>query len=435
MIRVKKEMSIATLIPDLPQWTVMVNIFASEIGQAREYTPSGAAETRRERQRLMEYLPQSVDELPARRMADSFVTAVIPLKDQWDIRERYVTLEGNVRIGRVLEDMDIFSVYCTFRHIQNPRSAGKKNPYSVVTALVDSIHVANGKMRNDEDIRLSGHVTYAGRSSIETSLVVDQKDETGEYQKVFDAVFLMVARDPMNTGGALVNTLIGDTDEEKRFLRLGIERQAVRKAQELDSLSRKPPTEEERHLIHTMFIQQLEGGGEGQALAGGSFGLGKGIPTRGGEIRMDATGLKTVFICHPQYRNRYNKIFGGFIMRQACELAFTNTFLYSKHRPRLVNIDDIIFRRPVDIGSILRYTSHVGYVEKNYIHCPVRAEVINPASGECKLTNVFQFTFRVDDAPADVPPLIFNTYREAMVFLESRRHFKKMMNQFFPAST
>lgn len=87
----------------------MVNIFASEIGQAREYTPSGAAETRRERQRLMEYLPQSVDELPARRMADSFVTAVIPLKDQWDIRERYVTLEGNVRIGRVLEDMDIFS--------------------------------------------------------------------------------------------------------------------------------------------------------------------------------------------------------------------------------------------------------------------------------------------------------------------------------------
>lgn len=50
-------------------------------------------------------------------------------------------------------------------------------------------------------------------------------------------------------------------------------------------------------------------------------------------------------------------------------------------------------------------------MEKNYIHCPVRAEVINPASGECKLTNVFQFTFRVDDAPADVPPLIFNTYR------------------------
>jgi hypothetical protein len=29
-----------------------------------------------------------------------------------------------------------------------------------------------------------------------------------------------------------------------------------------------------------------------------------------------------------QYRNRYNKIFGGFIMRQACELAFTNAYIY-----------------------------------------------------------------------------------------------------------
>lgn len=47
-----------------------------------------------------------------------------------------------------------------------------------------------------------------------------------------------------------------------------------------------------------------------------------------GEIRMEDTALKTMFICHPQYRNRYNKVFGGFIMRQACELAFTNTFLY-----------------------------------------------------------------------------------------------------------
>lgn len=266
-VPVRTGLLIGMLILALPQWIVrksfykhfsliqcliklcllclnlVVSIFASEIGQAREYSPSGVAETRQERQRLMEFLPKSVDELPPRRMKDSFVTAVIPLKDQWDIRERYVTLEGNVRIGRVLEDMDIFSVYCAFRHILNPRSVGKKNPYSVVTALVDSIHVANGKMRasflyitcknktstqqplflqNDEDVRLSGHVSYAGRSSIETSLVVDQKDENGNYQKIFDAVFLMVARDPMNTGGALVNPLVGDTDEEKRFLRLGI---------------------------------------------------------------------------------------------------------------------------------------------------------------------------------------------------------------------
>jgi acyl-coenzyme A thioesterase 9 len=57
----------------------------------------------------MEYLPKTVNELPPRKMSDSFVSAVIPLKDQSHIRERYVTFDGNVRIGRVLEDMDIFS--------------------------------------------------------------------------------------------------------------------------------------------------------------------------------------------------------------------------------------------------------------------------------------------------------------------------------------
>ncbi len=50
-------------------------------------------------------------------------------------------------------------------------------------------------------------------------------------------------------------------------------------------------------------------------------------------------------------------------------------------------------------------------MEKNFIHCPVRAEVISPITGVSKLTNVFQFTFRIDEDPHDVPPLTFHTYR------------------------
>jgi acyl-coenzyme A thioesterase 9 len=68
---------------------------------------------------------------------------------------------------------------------------------------------------------LAGHVTYAGRSSIEVSIVVDQMQE-GVYTKIFDAVFLLVARDPMNTGGALINPLVAESDAETRFLHQGI---------------------------------------------------------------------------------------------------------------------------------------------------------------------------------------------------------------------
>jgi acyl-coenzyme A thioesterase 9 len=93
----------------------VVNIFANELGHVGEYSPAGVADVLQERKNLMDFLPKSVDELPPRRMKDSFVTAVIPLKDRLDIRERYVTFDGNVRIGRVLEDMDIFSGISSFK--------------------------------------------------------------------------------------------------------------------------------------------------------------------------------------------------------------------------------------------------------------------------------------------------------------------------------
>ena len=34
---------------------------------------------------------------------------------------RYLTMGGGVRIGRILEDMDIFAVHLVFKHVDNPR--------------------------------------------------------------------------------------------------------------------------------------------------------------------------------------------------------------------------------------------------------------------------------------------------------------------------
>ena len=38
--------------------------------------------------------------------------------------------------------------------------------------------------------------------------------------------------------------------------------------------------------------------------------------------------LKNVHICHPQSRNIYGKVFGGFLMRNAFELAWVNAYNY-----------------------------------------------------------------------------------------------------------
>ena len=38
--------------------------------------------------------------------------------------------------------------------------------------------------------------------------------------------------------------------------------------------------------------------------------------------------MKNIQICQPENRNLYNKVFGGFIMRQALELAWANTYMF-----------------------------------------------------------------------------------------------------------
>jgi acyl-coenzyme A thioesterase 9 len=44
-------------------------------------------------------------------MLDSFDQAIIPLGSDRVLRDKYLTHLGGVRIGRLLEDMDIFAVH------------------------------------------------------------------------------------------------------------------------------------------------------------------------------------------------------------------------------------------------------------------------------------------------------------------------------------
>lgn len=61
------------------------------------------------REHLLKLLPASQDELPSRSMQDSFSSAILPLSSDLALQEKYVTFLGNVRLGRLMEDMDIFA--------------------------------------------------------------------------------------------------------------------------------------------------------------------------------------------------------------------------------------------------------------------------------------------------------------------------------------
>lgn len=120
------------------------------------------------REHLTQYEPKSIDDLPPRSMQDSFTSAIIPLSEDLAIRDKYVTFLGSVRLGRLMEDMDMFAVWVLHKHVKLPNlDPSVPLPYTFVTLLVDQIDFTDVVPKNDSDIRLSGHVSWVGRSSVE----------------------------------------------------------------------------------------------------------------------------------------------------------------------------------------------------------------------------------------------------------------------------
>ena len=97
-------------------------------------------------------------------------------------------------------------------------------------------------------------IWFLGRSSAESTLVLEQMRDN-QWHKVTEATFVMVARDPLNTCGAILNPLIAETEEEKALFALGEKNKILRKEHAKDSLFKNPPTEHEKMLIHDFFIQ------------------------------------------------------------------------------------------------------------------------------------------------------------------------------------
>lgn len=74
----------------------------------------------------------------------------------------------------------------------------------------------NSIFQNDSDIRLSGHVSWVGRTSVEVVVWLEQKIQ-GRWRKLTRALFLMACRNATNTAAAVVNPLHPANEEEKRI--------------------------------------------------------------------------------------------------------------------------------------------------------------------------------------------------------------------------
>ncbi|KAF4075775.1 hypothetical protein AMELA_G00222640 [Ameiurus melas] len=340
-----------------------------------------------ERTCLSKHLANSQEELPTKTMKESEIEVHLPLGTQPSLREKYLNFHNSVRFGRILEDLDSLA------------------------ALVDKIDMRRNIILPDCDIKFTGHVTWVGKTSIEAKMHMTQFHD-GAYTPVLDATFVMVARDPENKRAAFVNPLKLETPEEEKIFQQGEINKTRRVELSTASLLRVAPTAEERTLVHSLFLNTLD-------VKTVSF-RGRILPPN--SVWMEDAKLKGLEICHPQERNIFNRIFGGFLMRKARRGRPPPLFVAAA--PPLFSHIITNFYSPVEIGSLLLLSSQVCYTEEHHVQVRVHTEVLDPLTRQHNTTNVFHFTFQVDKP---VPAVVPQSYGESMLYLDGKRHFDEMM--------
>lgn len=60
------------------------------------------------REHLLQYQPKP-EQLPTRSLLDSYTSALLPLEENELSRERYINHSGSVRMGRIMEELDLFA--------------------------------------------------------------------------------------------------------------------------------------------------------------------------------------------------------------------------------------------------------------------------------------------------------------------------------------
>ncbi|XP_060231354.1 acyl-coenzyme A thioesterase 9, mitochondrial [Meriones unguiculatus] len=364
-----------------------------------------------ERKLLDNFLAKSQKDLPPRKMKDSYIEVLLPLGSDPSLREKYLTVQNTVRFGRILEDLDSLGVLICYMHTKD--QSVKMSPLSIVTALVDKIDMCKQSLSPEQDIKFTGHVSWVGKTSMEVKMKMFQVHIDNEFWPVLDATFVMVARDSENKGPAFVNPLIPENEEEEELFRQGELNKSRRIAWSSASLLKVAPSPEERNTIHELFLSTLDP----KTISFQS----RVLPAK--SVWMEDTKLKSLDICHPQERNIFNRIFGGFLMRKAYELGWTTACSFGGSRPFVVTVDDIMFQKPVEVGSLLFLSSQVCFTQNNYIQVRVHSEVASLQTNEHMTTNIFHFTFMSEK---EVPSVFPKTYGESMLYLDGQRHFKSM---------
>lgn len=371
-------------------------------------------------------LPEAM--LKPKRMQESYVELYLPFTEDPELLEKYIATSGLIRLGKVLEDLDSLAGGISYQHALGGRPGEVSAPIYIVTASVDRLDLL-APLTADANYRLSGHVIYVGSSSMEVFVSIEQLTEPMRPNKVcLTGRFTMAARNAITLSSQRIAPLILESDAEKALFAMGESHKKRKRTEAASSLEKVPPSKEEAFLLHSQYIRGLHAGMfaneelHGPAIKSESVQFPDG-PTL---VPVYNTSLSTTMHMHPQQRNVHQKIFGGFLMRSAYELAWMVCASFVNRHVQFLSLDALSFHAPVPIGAMLQLSSQITYTSEPEHHpqghtlasVTVLAEVVDLETGERKRSNTFHFSFDLGQTDRQVLP---QTYKEAMEFIEGKR--------------
>lgn len=367
--------------------------------------------------------------------AQTFLRVLLPFATDLNLRQQFVNKWGMLRVGKLLEELDAFAGNIAYKFIEDEN--GVAAPIAIVTASFDRLDLLQRPLNAQVDLELRGMVTYAGASSMNIDIDLVRAD-TGT--PLIRAASTFVARDRKTNKAVAVPKLRPTTENESRLYEAGKIATESRKRARQASLLRHPPTPEELALVHSLVVE-YQG-----FMREGAHGTGLQL-SKNNSVFPEETQLSTTILTMPQHKNLHGKVFGGFLMRQAFEIAFATGWKLTGDLPRFLAMDDVSFLAPVETGALLTFDARCTYAQgppSNVYSVSVAAKMsvpdrlsaalhhgsvdskivqqqLNlPPSSQHQLTNTFNFIFYGDEANS-VPRVYPKAYADAMAYIEAHR--------------
>ena len=266
--------------------------------------------------------------------SDSLLTVHLPFGSDASLRRQYVNFRGQLRVGKLLEELDAFAGNCAYAHCDDGDPSTELP--TLVTVSLDRLDLLRYPLKPEEDLKMRGCVTYVGSSSMNVDV---DFTTVATNEAVMMASTTFVARNPRGGGPVSVPRLRAMEDWESRLMEAGRASAESRRAARSSALDRVPPTPAELATVHQLFME-----------------LNAGASDASPPVYMSDTRVTSSELTMPQDRNLHGKIFGGWMMRRAYETAWIAGWSATGALPRFLALDDVAFNRPVEVrtrGSVL----------------------------------------------------------------------------------